>query len=167
MLEEIRVRQSIRRYTNQPIEEEKIKALLKAAMRAPTAQNRQEWRFLVVQDRESLDNIALFSPYTGMMKQAQAAIIVLGDREVTPIDAYIYVDCAAAIQNILLEGVHLGLGTCWCAIGPNEERIEAFRNYFNFLNTYLPVAVIAIGYPDETKPLIDRYDENKIIYWKK
>lgn len=167
MLEEIRVRQSIRKYTDQPIEEEKIIALLKAAMRAPTAQNRQEWRFLVVQDRESLDNIATFSPYTGMMKQAQAAIIVLGDREVTPTDAYIYVDCAAAIQNILLEGVHLGLGTCWCAIGPNEERIEAFKNYFKFPNAHLPVAVIAVGYPNETKQWIDRFDENKITFWKK
>lgn len=167
MLEEIRVRQSIRRYTSQPIENEKMTALLKAAMRAPTAQNHQEWRFLVVQDRESLDHTATFSPYTGMLKQAQGAIIVLGDQEATPMDAYIYVDCAAAIQNILLEAVHIGLGACWCAIGPNEERINAFRNYYKFPQTYLPVAVIALGYPDENKPLADRYDENKVIYWKK
>lgn len=167
MLEEIRVRQSIRKFTDQPVEDEKITALLHAAMRAPTAANKQEWRFTVVQDRESLDAIVNLSPYTTMMNQAAAAIIVSGDLEVTPIDGYIYVDCAAAIENILLEAVHIGLGTCWCGIGPNEDRIIAFRDYFNLPDTYLPVGVIAIGYSNETKPLVDRYDESKITYWKK
>lgn len=167
MLEEIRVRQSIRKYTNQPIESKKITALLKAAMRAPTAQNKQEWRFIVVEDKKTLEEISSFSPYTGMLKNASAAIIVLGDKEVTPTDAYIYVDCAAAIENILLEAVHQGIGTCWCAIGPNEERIKAYVDYFKLSDTLLPVAVIAMGYPDETKPLVDRYDETKITYWNK
>lgn len=167
MLEEIRTRQSIRKFKDQPIEPEKITALLQAAMRAPSAANRQEWRFLVISDRESLDAITTLSPYTKMMSQAQAAIVVSGDHQVMEQDGYIYVDCAAAIENILLEAKHLDLGTCWCGIGPNEERINAFKNYFNLPASYLPVGVIAIGYSNENKPLVDRYDENKITYWKK
>ena len=167
MLEEIETRQSIRRYKDQKVEREKIETLLKAAMQAPTARNKQEWRFLVIEDRESLDNIVSFSPYTQMMKQAQVAIIVSGDKTITKDESYIYVDCAAAIENILLEGVHLGLGTCWCAIGPNGDRILAFKEYFKLPEEYLPVAVIAIGYPDEIRPLVSRYDESKVTYWKK
>lgn len=167
MLEEIKIRQSIRKYKNQPVEPEKITALLKAAMRAPTAANRQDWRFLVIQDRKSLNDIVNLSPYTTMMSQAVAAILVSGDTELMPHEGYIYVDCAAAIENILLEAVHIGLGACWCGIAPNEERIVDFKNYFNLPETYLPVGIVAIGYSDETKPLVDRYDEDKITYWKK
>ena len=51
-------------------------------------------------------------PYTGMMKTASCAIIVMGDREASQPDEYLYVDAAAAIENMLLEAVHLNLGTC-------------------------------------------------------
>lgn len=166
MLDVIEKRQSIRKYTDQKVEADKITDLLKAAMRAPTARNKQEWRFVVVEDRETLDLIPTMSPYTTMMKEAPLAIIVLGDKTEIPDDAYIYVDCAAAIQNILLEGVHLGLGTCWCAIGPNEDRMEAFRNHFKFPEHLLPVAVVAVGYANETKPLQERFDPSKITYYK-
>ena len=122
MIKEIATRQSIRKYTEQKVSEETLRELLKAAMRAPSAANRQSWRFIVVQDRKTLNDIKDFSPYTGFVKDAASAIIVLGDLEATN-ETFAYVDTAAAIENILLEGVELGLGTCWCAIGPNSEKI--------------------------------------------
>ena len=167
MLEEIKTRQSIRKFKDQPVEPEKITALLQAAMRAPTAANRQDWRFLVITDHDTLCDITTLSPYTKMMAQAKAAILVSGDHQVMEQDGYIYVDCAAAIENILLEAKHLDLGTCWCGIGPNEDRITAFKKYFNLPDSYLPVGIVAIGYSDENRPLVDRFDENNITYWKK
>lgn len=71
-------------------------------------------------------------PYTGMMKEAYCAILVMGDRNANPVDEYLYVDAAAAIENMLIEGVHQGLGTCWCAVGPSKERISKFKEYFHF-----------------------------------
>ena len=118
MLEELFNRVSIRHYQNREVEQAKLEEMLRAAMNAPTARNTQSWRFLVITNRETLNHMTELQPYTGMMKEAYCAILVMGDRNANPVDEYLYVDAAAAIENMLIEGVHQGLGTCWCAVGP-------------------------------------------------
>ena len=166
MLEEIVKRRSIRKFTDQGVEEDKIEDLLRAAMSAPTARNTQSWRFLVVKNREALNSMVELQPYTGMMKTASCAIIVMGDREASQPDEYLYVDAAAAIENMLLEAVHLNLGTCWCAIGPRAERIKNFRDYYSIDERYIPIAAVAVGYPDEVKELQNRYDPKKVTWYR-
>lgn len=166
MLEAIWKRQSIRKYLDKEVEAEKIDALLHAAMNAPTARNTQSWRFLVVTNRAALRSMTDLQPYTGMMKSAYCAIIVMGDRTASQPDEYLYVDAAAAIENMLIEAVNQGLGTCWCAIGPSKERIEAFRKYYDIEDHLLPIAAVAVGYGDETKEKTDRYDPNKVRRFK-
>ncbi|MCH4285363.1 MULTISPECIES: nitroreductase family protein [Bacillota] len=166
MLKELYERQSIRKYLDKPVEEEKIMELLRAAMNAPTARNTQSWRFMVIENREALDHMQTLSPYTGMMKTAPCAIMVLGDKRDIEPEEYLYVNAAAAIENMLIEAVHQGLGTCWCAIGPRTERIENFRNYFHIEDHLIPIGVVAVGYGDEVKPKVDRFDPEKISYYK-
>ena len=165
MLKELWERQSIRKYLNKPVEPEKIEELLRAAMNAPTARNSQSWRFLVVTDRNVLDTMTDLQPYTGMMKTAACAIIVMGDRNASQPDEYLYVDSAAAIENILIEAVHQQLGTCWCAIGPNPDRIEKFRRYYRIDKDLIPIAAVAVGYSAESKPKEDRYDPQKVSWF--
>lgn len=166
MLEEVWKRQSIRKYQNRPVEKEKIEELLRAAMNAPTARNTQSWRFLVVTNREALDSMTDLQPYTGMMKTAYCAIIVMGDKNASQPDEYLYVDGAAAIENMLIEAVHQGLGTCWCAIGPRQERIDNFRKYYNIEDHLIPIAAVAVGYGDEIKDKVDRYDPDKVSWFE-
>lgn len=165
MLEELYKRQSIRKFKEQIVEDEKIEELLRAAMSAPTARNTQSWRFMVIRNRKALQDMVQLQPYTAMMKDAACAILVMGDtRDIEP-EEYLYVHSGAAIENILIEAVHLGLGTCWCAVGPKPERIENFRNYYHIEKELLPIGVIAIGYPDEHKEKVDRYDPQKVSYY--
>ena len=128
MLEELFNRVSIRHYQNREVEQAKLEEMLRAAMNAPTARNTQSWRFLVIKNRETLNHMTELQPYTGMMKEAYCAILVMGGRNANPVDEYLYVDAAAAIENMLIEGVHQGLGTCWCAVGPSKERISKFKS---------------------------------------
>ena len=165
MLKEIHQRQSIRKYQKKEIEPKKLQEVLKAAMNAPTARNAQSWRFMVITNREALNSMSNLQPYTNMMKTAPCAIMVLGDRNASQPDEYLYCDCSAAIENMCIEAVNQGLGTCWCAIGPSPERIQNFKEYYHIEEHLLPIAVVAIGYPDETKPLADRFDEKKISYF--
>ena len=72
-------RKSVRAYTSQPIEKEKVDSLVKAAMAAPTAVNKQPWAFVVVDDRTALDKLAAELPYAKMTAQAPLAIVVCGD----------------------------------------------------------------------------------------
>lgn len=165
MLKELYDRQSIRKYLNKPVEDEKLQEVLRAAMNAPTARNAQSWRFMVIRNRSALDNMIKLQPYTGMMKQAPCAILIMGDTRVSQPHEYLYCDASAATQNILIEAVHQGLSTCWCAVGPLEDRIRAFKDYFTLEEHLLPIAVIALGYGDEVKQKIDRFDPEKISYF--
>lgn len=69
-----------------------------------------------------------------------------------------------AIENMLIEAVNQQLGTCWCGIAPVEERITNFKNYFKLADNEYPVGIVAIGYGDESKPLVDRFNEENISY---
>ena len=166
MIEAIKKRRSIRCYQNKPVEPEKINELLQAAMLAPSAMNLMPWHFTVVTNREKLTQIPTYHPYTNMMKTAPCAIIVSGDRAITKKDAFIYCDCSAAIMNILLSAVDLDLGTCWCAIAPDESRISAFRSAFDLPEAWLPVAIVAVGYAAEQKGMKDTFKPERITYYE-
>ena len=166
MLEAIKQRQSIRKYQNTPIETEKINSLLEAAMNAPTARNTQEWKFVVITNREALNDMCNLSPYTTMMKEAPCAILVLADLEKAINKEYGLINCAAAIENLIIEAMHQELGTCWCGIAPVEERIEKFKEYFKLADNEYPVGVVAVGYSNEKKPLINNFDLKKVRYYK-
>lgn len=166
MLKEIFDRKSVRHYTQEPVKREQLTELLRAAMNAPTAKNAQEWRFIVVTDRATLDHIAEIHPYAKMMLQAQAAIIVSAVMEEAFTEGHAYLDCGAAIENLMLEAVHQGLGTCWCGLAPIEDRVDSFCAAFGIPQGQLPMGVIAVGHPEQIKAREDQYDEEKVIWWK-
>lgn len=165
-MEIINTRRSIRKYTEKPVEGENLVKMLEAAMNAPTARNLQEWKFIVIENKDIQTKIAKALPNTHMSAYAGVCIVVLGDKTIQPKDEYIYVDCGAAIENLLLEAHSLGLGCCWCAIGPNEDRIEPIREILGLEEHLVPVANIAVGWPDEKKEANHRYDEKKVTWIK-
>ena len=111
-IENIFARKSVRTYTPQPIEKEKVDLLVKAAMAAPTAVNKQPWAFVVVDDRKVLDKLAAELPYAKMTAQAPLAIVVCGDLSKAlngETDRYWMLDCSAASENLLLAAESMGL----------------------------------------------------------
>ncbi|MEG0469771.1 MAG: nitroreductase family protein, partial [Longicatena sp.] len=96
MLKEIYERQSIRKYSKQVVEEEKLLEVLRAGMNAPTARNAQSWRFMVVHNRKALQDMVDLQPYMAFMKDAPCAILVMGDIQTTTDQGYLYLDGAAA-----------------------------------------------------------------------
>ena len=124
-IENIFARKSVRTYTPQPIEKEKVDLLVKAAMAAPTAVNKQPWAFVVVDDRKVLDKLAAELPYAKMTAQAPLAIVVCGDLSKAlngETDRYWMLDCSAASENLLLAAESMGLGAVWTAVYPENDR---------------------------------------------
>ena len=119
-------RVSIRKYKDQKVEEEKITQMLKAAMAAPSACNQQPWEFYVVTDTEKIKELSQASPYTGCAKGAPL-VFVPCYREVGVAPGYYHIDMSAAVENLLLEADHLGLGAVWMGIAPVEERLQQDR----------------------------------------
>ena len=159
VLENIAARKSVRKYLKKEVEEEKITAMLKAGMAAPSGMDRRPWEFVVVTDRAALDSMAAGLPYAKMLTQAPMAIVVCGDSTGS---CYWYVDCSAVTQNVLLAAEALGLGAVWTAAYPYEDRIGIVRKYTNMPEQIVPLCIIPVGYPDGPQKAKDKYDESKI-----
>ena len=161
-LDAILTRRSIRRYTPEPVPEETVTELLRAAMSAPSAKNLQPWHFVVVDDRQVLDAVRKFHPYSKMLEQAPLAILVCGDSRAEDRQSYMVQDCSAAAQNLLLAAHAVGLGAVWLGIHPRRGRVEGCRELFGLPDHILPVALIALGHPAESKPRADRFDPSRV-----
>lgn len=155
-------RRSIRRYTGEKIEDEKVDKILRAAMQAPSAGNQQGWEFIVVRDRDVLNKISKMSQYASMAAEADLAIIVLGNKNEMRMPSYMEQDLGAATQNLMLQAVEEGLGSVWLGVCPLEERMKLISQIFNLPEGVEPFAVVAIGYPAQENKFVDRYNENKV-----
>jgi nitroreductase len=154
-------RNSIRNYTNQSVEEEKIEELLKSGMQAPSAKNQQPWEFIVVDDQALLKKMSEASKGSWPLNGAPLAIITI----MKPTDKspyYAVQDMSAATENILLEATKQGLGAVWIGCYPLVERTSLVKSVLQISDPYEPFSVIAIGYPAETREIKDRYDESRI-----
>jgi nitroreductase len=161
-MKEIFERRSIRKYTSEDVSDKFVKELLKAAMAAPSAGNQQPWDFIVIKDRAILNEIPKVHQYAQMLKEAPVAIIVCGVLEREKHVGYWMQDCAAAIENILIEAQFLGLGAVWLGVYPREDRVAGLKKLLEIPENVIPIAVISIGYPAESKEASQRYDEKKI-----
>ncbi len=163
-LEAIHTRRSIRKYTDRPVPRELVKELLRAAMCAPSAVNAQPWVFIVIDDPKLLDEIPTFSPYAGMCREAQLAVLVCGDTTQEKAPGYWVQDCSAATQNLLLAAHALGLGAVWTGIYPMEDRVDGFRKAFGLPEHVIPLGLVPIGYPAQQPGIQDRYTEEKVYH---
>ncbi len=160
-------RRSIRDYLDQPVEKEKIKRLLRAAMQAPSAHNRQPWEFLVVTDREAKAQLAAMSPYAKPAEKAPCVIVVLANENVLDKNSDIKwwpQDLGACTQNILLQAVEEGLGAVWMGFYPRADRCNAAIEFLRLPEGILPFCLIAVGYGKQENHFTDRFQAHKIHY---
>ena len=155
-------RRSIREYTPEPVTEEVMNELLEAAMSAPSSHNRQPWHFVVINDRGILAEIPQFHPYSSMLRRAPVAITVCGDLELDEGTGFWVQDCAAATENILIAAQAKGLGAVWLGIYPREERCLALKKLLGLPERVIPLSLVAIGYPAQIKPRVNRYHLSRI-----
>ena len=167
MLETIMTRTSIRQYTDQPVEKEKIEAMLRAGMAAPTAVNAQPWHFVVVSDKAKLGELAAANPRAGMLKSAPLAIVVCGDmtKALEGKGRQFWIqDCSAATENILLAAHAQGLGAVWTALYPMEERMQPVSEALKLPDTLIPLCTVVIGYPAERLEPKDKWKPENVSY---
>ena len=152
VFEAIQQRYSVRRYRPQPVEPEKLARVLEAARLAPSAGNRQEWRFIVVTDKEARQE--LIEAASGQEFVGQAPVVIAAcaetDEQVMPCGQPSYpIDVAIALEHIALQAVAEGLGTCW--VGAFDE--AAVKKVLNIPHAIRVVELMPLGYPaDKPKP---------------
>ena len=161
--EAIRTRKSIRKYKADPIEPEKLERVMEAGWLAPSAVNRQMWKFIYVTDTDKImrlqDKACYGQKHVGM---APAFIAVCGveDERRMPCGQYATsLDCSIAMSFILLAAQEEGLGMCW--LGRFDE--QPVRDILNIPDNYRVVAVSPIGYRDEDPERRPRKDKDTVI----
>ena len=162
VMEAIQTRRSIRKYTNEPVSQEIVQELLKAAMMAPSAGNQQPWHFIVVTDRDLMESLTTVHPYAAMAPKAPMGILVCGDIKLEKFSGFWPQDCSAAIQNLLLAAHGKGLGAVWTGIYPLMERVDRCREIFGLADHVTPLAYVVIGYPAEQPKTVDRFKAERI-----
>lgn len=167
-MKEINIRRSVREYSDRVVEKEKIESILKAAMQAPSACNQQGTRYLVITDRNILNEISSRFKTIRFASTASFAIIFLIDLDHLVVPKLAIQDASASTQNAMLEAVSLGIGSCWCGVGALEDRIKEVREMFNLSENLEPFSIVTFGYPlkGDAFRFIDRYDPKKVYYNK-
>ena len=163
-LEAIFTRRSIRKFTQEPIPTEALRAILKAGMYAPSARNQQPWHFIVISRQSIKEDIMNAHPYASMLAGAALAILICGDTELEKSPGYWSIDCSAATQNMLLAAHSMGIGAVWLGVYPRLSRKDAIKKIFELPQHIEPFALIALGYPGEKRDTPDRWREDRIHY---
>ena len=161
----IRNRRSIRSYLDRPVEREKIMQVIEAGRLAPSANNRQEWRFVVVQDRECRHRLAIAANGQGFVAEAPVVIAccAVEFKHVMACGHPSYaIDLGIAIDHMTLAAVPLGLGTCW--VGSFQE--PRVREILGIPDTARVVELLTLGYPKETPAPRPRKKPEEIVFWE-
>ncbi len=163
-MKEILERRSVRRFTEQPVEKEKIKQILRAAMAAPSAVNQRPWEFYVVTDKDTLQKLSQSSPYAGPVGGAPAAIVVCYRRDGLTAPEYADIDCAIASENIWLEITSQGLGGVMIGIAPVGERMARVAVALDLPDDLKAFTIIPFGYAADEHEQPDRYDDSRVHF---
>ncbi len=143
--EAIRERRSVRSYKSEEIPEEDLNLILEAARLAPSARNRQSWKFIVVKDKKRKEELAHAAAEQAFISEAPVIIaaVAIEPEYVMRCEVPAYaVDLAIAIDRMTLQAVELGLGTCW--IGAFYQ--GQVKNILQIPNRYKVVALLPVGY---------------------
>lgn len=173
MVELLKTRRSIRKYTEREVEQEKLELILKAALLAPSSKGKRPCEFVVIRDKDTLKKISRCRTIGGglFIANASVAIVVLADTEKTP-DVWIE-DTSIAATLIQLEAHELGLGSCWVQVRErmHDDKITAeeyLREELSIPEKYNIDSVISIGYADRNRPSYkdEDIDFSKVHYEK-
>ena len=165
VLEAIRNRYSCRAYQDKPIEREKLDNIFEAARLAPSAKNLQDWRFVVVTDKETKRKLAEAANNQRFLENAGAIIIACSnsDEVMRCGQAVGPIDVAIALEHISLQATELGLATCW--IGSFYP--QKVRPIVGVPDDITIIELMAVGYPaDKPKETKREPIENMLCYDK-
>lgn len=162
VFEALFTRRSIRKYTDQPVSDADVETMLKAAMLAPSAKNERPWAFVVVRDAGLREELSEATPYVKMAAQAPVVIVVCGDLNEDKAGGRWVQDCSAAIENLLIAARGLEIGTVWCALHPDAERVAKVRGILGIPEHVVPLGLVCAGHPAQPFAEASRFMPERI-----
>ena len=161
VLQAIYQRRSIREYTDQPVQAQQLREIIRAGIWAPSGLNNQPWRFVTITNSDLRAQISKQTHYSHIVEASRALIAVYLDKEAMYDDVKDHQAAGACIQNMLLAAEALGLGAVW--LGQILKNKKQVNKILDLDEHYDLMAVLAIGYPLHRKQKSSRKDLNEFI----
>ena len=163
--EAIRNRYSCRHYQDKPLEQDKLAAVLEAARQAPSAKNLQDWRLVVVTDKQTKKKLAVAANNQTFLEEAGAIIVActVSDHVMRCGQAVGPIDVAIALEHIALQATELGLATCW--IGSFYP--DKVKPIVGIPDNVTIIELMALGYPADTSKEHRREPVDRIASFEK
>ena len=156
MFEGIITRRSVRLYNSKPIEIESINKIIQSAIWAPSGKNGQPWKFKIITEKNTIEEISQLSANSRWLKTAPCLIIAYLDK----VCSYHYIkdvqSCGAAIQNMLLTAHEMGIASCW--IGSLLEKADDINKLLEVDDSLELMSVVSLGYGRGNPTNVDRKD---------
>lgn len=144
-LECIRTRRSVRKYTNQPLTNDKIFQIIQAAVDAPSGKNGQPWKFRIITDPSVIEAVSKNSIYYSWLRTSPCFVVVFLDKSCSYNQLKDIQSCGAAMQNMMLVAHALGIGSCW--IGEILSKENEVKKMLAIDNTDLQLmGIVSFGY---------------------
>ena len=163
----ILTRVSVREFTGEKISEAQLDTLLRAAMAAPSAINKQPWAFIVVTDEAVIAQLGEALPYSRCSNHPAVAIIPCGDltKAIPGEMANFWInDVSAATENLLLAAHAMGLGAVWTGLHPDMNRARLVQEMLGLPEHIIPLCVVPVGVPAEQPKIKDKFKPENIHY---
>ncbi|MCR4993956.1 MAG: nitroreductase family protein [Bacteroidales bacterium] len=162
----VRLRRSMRKFTDEQLAPEQVEALLKSALMAPSSKGKHAWHFVVVDDKNMLEKLAMCKEQgSAFLDGAAMAVVVVGD----PSESDVWIEDASVASTILLyQAEDLGLGACWIQVrerytAEGEPADNIVRYLLNIPEPMRVVSIIALGHKGmERKP----FNEERLLWDK-
>ena len=146
IMEAILKRRSIREFTDTPVSLEDLHQIITAGIWAPSGLNNQPWRFVIIRNGDTKDELAELTHYSHIVRAAQALIAVYLDSSAMYDEVKDHQAAGACIQNMLLGVESLGLGAVW--LGQILKNKEKVNQVLDVDGNHDLMAVLAIGHPE-------------------
>jgi nitroreductase len=155
VMDAIKTRKSVRAFLTRPVEDEKLDAVLEAARLAPSASNRQEWRFVIVREPETRKKLAAIAGGQAFVGEAPVLIVACAetDGHVMRCGQLSYpIDVAIALDHMSLVAVELGMGSCWIGLF-DEKKVKEILHIPDAIRV---VELMPLGYPADPAAIVKK-----------
>jgi len=158
----IYLRTSVRGFTKQKVEPEKLDRLLHAAMEAPSAGNEQPWEFYITENPDIMEKLSHADQYASPAANAPMVIVLCYNKNRLQYKDFPMIDMAVCAENLMIQAAALNLGTVFLSIAPLPERMKLVSSVLQLPDTIVPFVIIPVGYPSYETKQENRYDSSRI-----
>ena len=159
-------RSSVRAYKSTDVEEDKLTKILEAARLSPSASNRQEWKFIVIRNKETRKKLAKAAFGQSFIGEAPVVIVACGTESKAMMSCgqpTHTVDVSIACAYMILQAYELGLGTCWIGAFSEDEA----KKVLDIPEHVRVVAMTPLGYPNQPSSKKLRKSLDQIVCYEK